>query len=75
MVHHDLPLIVRYDAHERQIAAQLQRDNPRWFIMWGCHSRRFWAFPLFSAPPGTMIAARDAEKLLAMMHAPEPRPM
>jgi hypothetical protein len=75
VVHRGLPLIGRYDVHQRRIAAQLQRENPCWFIMWGCYSRQFWAFPLFSVPSRTIVTARDAEKLLAMMYAAERHPM
>lgn len=61
----------RYDLRQRLAAARLQHRNPHWHICWGYHSRRFWAFPLFGAPPGTIISAGDPARLVAMMRRAE----
>jgi len=57
-------MTVRLDEDERQIAAQLQHDYPNWIILWGLHTRLYWAFPTFAASPGTIAAA--APRQLAM---------
>jgi hypothetical protein len=60
----------RYDPRQRLTAARLQHRNPHWLICWGYHSRRYWAFPLFGAPPGTIISAAGEPGLTAgMRHA------
>jgi hypothetical protein len=56
-------------------------------VLWGCSSRRFWAFPQFAAQPGTIISDGDPATLVARMrqaelasapsqasHAPAPSP-
>ncbi len=35
--------------------------------MWGPHSRQFWAYPCFDAPPGTILNAVDPSELAGMM--------
>lgn len=56
-----------FDDQERQTAARIERENPRWLVMWGVYSRLYWAFPRFDAPPGMIIAAPDPGELLARM--------
>jgi hypothetical protein len=46
------------DEQSRAIAAQIERDNPRWMVVFGTFTRQFVCFPLFPAPPGTMVAAK-----------------
>jgi hypothetical protein len=53
------------DDQQRQAAAEIERSRPGWLVMWGCYSRRFWAFPRFDAPRGTIISAPDQARLLA----------
>lgn len=55
----------RYDPSERLTAARLTHRNPHWLVTWGAHSRMYWAFPLFSAPSGTIIPASDPAALTA----------
>ena len=57
----------RYDPRQRQAAAGLQHRNPHWLICWGYHSRRYWVFPLFTAPPATIVSATDEPGLTAGM--------
>ncbi len=40
---------------------------PGWLVMWGAHSRQFWAYPCFDAPPGTILHAPDPSELAGMM--------
>jgi hypothetical protein len=55
------------DDHEWQTAAEIEESHPHWLVMWGSYSRVFWAFPRFEVPDGTIVSARDRERLLAEM--------
>jgi len=55
------------DDHQWQIAAQAERAHPRWAVLWGYHSRLYWAFPRFDTPPGTIITAPDQAALTERM--------
>lgn len=59
------------DQQERRTAAQITRRHPHWLVSWGTHSRHYWAYPRFAAPPGTIIAAPNAAELLARMRQAE----
>jgi hypothetical protein len=61
----------RYDPGQRLTAARIQQANPRWLLMWGSHSRRYFAFPLFAAPPGTIVTASGPDRLLTRMRQAE----
>jgi len=70
------------DDLARATAQRIERDHPGWLILWGYHSRLYWAFPRFQAPPGTIVAAPDAAELTTRMqhaelaasaHRPPPR--
>ena len=52
-------------------AAQLDRDNPRWLVVWGIFSLEFVAFPLFDVPDGTFLCARSAPELLRRIRQAE----
>jgi hypothetical protein len=52
-------------------AAQLDRDNPQWLVVWGIFSLQFVAFPLFDAPDGTFLCARSAPELLRQIRQAE----
>ena len=59
-----------FDEQEQRAAVRIEHDHPRWLILWGAHTRLYWAFPRFHAPPGTMITAPDtAELTTRMQHA------
>jgi len=59
------------DDAERQVADEIEQSNPQWLVLWGYHSRLFWAFPYFRAPQGTIVSARERDKLLADMNTIE----
>jgi DNA-binding transcriptional MocR family regulator len=59
------------DDAERQVAAEIGQSHPQWLVLWGYHSRLFWAFPYFQVPQGTIVSARDRDKLLAGMQSIE----
>jgi len=61
----------RRDADERQWLSDAQvikTKCPGWYVMYGAHSRMFWAF---GAPDGVPISARSASELLGRMRAAE----
>jgi len=45
------------DETRRTTARRLQNEHPRWLIIWGLHSREYWAFPSLPVPPGTYLHA------------------
>jgi hypothetical protein len=32
------------EATQRRVAEALQRDHPHFMVLWGCYTRRFWAY-------------------------------
>lgn len=60
-----------YDPAKREAAARLARDHPAWLVMWGPHSRRYFAYPTFNAPPGTVLTATSSGGLRARMRQAE----
>jgi hypothetical protein len=58
------------DTHQRRIAAQIQRDHPAWLIIWGTHTRMYWAFGRFSTP-SAIIAAPGPRELTDLMRRAE----
>jgi hypothetical protein len=60
-----------FDPHEHRAAARLTQRYPNWLILWGTWSRRFWAYPLFRAPKGTILHAATAADLLTLMSQAE----
>jgi hypothetical protein len=62
-------MTVPYDRGQRRTADRIEQQNPAWVVMYGPWTRHFWAYPRFSAPPGTIIGARTATELLPLMHA------
>jgi len=62
-----------YDERQRRTAALIQRDNPLWLVMWGTGSRRYWAFPAFAVPCGTIVSAADPDDLITRMRETEMR--
>jgi hypothetical protein len=62
-----LPTASGADDHYQvgcQTAEQIERDHPRWMVIYGFHSREYVAFPLFPAPPGTILTAHYAPALM-----------
>ncbi|MDX6389524.1 MAG: hypothetical protein QOJ73_587 [Streptosporangiaceae bacterium] len=67
---HDTPSGALCDPQEHDTAERIECGNPRWAIIWGTHSRRYFAFPRFTAAPGTIITAPATTELLdRMRHA------
>jgi hypothetical protein len=62
---------VVYDPGKRAAAARLSLDYPGWLIMWGPHSRLYFAYPAFDAPPGTILTAPSSGGLRARMRQAE----
>jgi hypothetical protein len=60
-----------YDQLQRMTAHRLRRDNSGWFVLWGCHSRMFWAFPLIDVAAGTLLADPDPAELAKQMREAE----
>jgi hypothetical protein len=60
-----------YDHRQRQEAARLQRGHPAWLVLYGPHSRQFWSFPAFAAPPGTIVTAATPTDLVVLMRQAE----
>jgi hypothetical protein len=61
----------RYDPRQRRTAADLTRRHPHWLVTWGTGSRRYWAYPRFAVPPGTIISAADTQGLILGMRQEE----
>jgi len=59
------------DPQEHTTAARIERGNPRWLVIWGTHSRRYFAFPRFNAQPGTIITGPGTAELLDGMRHTE----
>ncbi len=55
----------------REQAAKLDRENPRWLVVWGIFSLEFVAFPLFDVPDGIVLCSRSAPELLRRMRQTE----
>ena len=55
----------------REQAAKLDRDNPRWLVVWGTFSLEFVAFPLFDVPDRIVLCSRSAPELLRRMRQTE----
>jgi hypothetical protein len=50
-----------FDEQEQRAAARIDRDHPRWLILWGAHTRLFWAF---RAPRGASLHSRRSREEL-----------
>ena len=59
------------DQERRELAGRIERDNPRWLVVWGVYTREFVAFPLFRVPPGTVLCSRNFKALAARMQQVE----
>jgi hypothetical protein len=61
----------RDDEDHSEQAARLDRDNPRWMIVWGTFSHEFVAFPLFDVPSGTVLCCRSGPEMERRMRQVE----
>jgi hypothetical protein len=55
----------------RRIAEKLEAENPQWIVLFGVYSQQFVAFPRFSVPSGTIVAARYPGAMPDRMRAVE----
>ena len=55
------------DTHQRQQAALIDAREPRWTVVYGPWSRRFFAFAAWSTPQGLMVTASTPEELVEAM--------
>jgi hypothetical protein len=60
-----------FDPDQRRAAAQIAQHSPQWVVLWGTHTRLYWAFPRFHAPPGTIITAPGTAELTTRMQHTE----
>jgi hypothetical protein len=66
---------VARDEHDVccEVAEQIQRDRPQWLVVWGCYSRRFWAYPLFEMRPRRLVYAGFPDALVDRLDEAERR--
>jgi hypothetical protein len=55
----------------RAAAARLQHDHKNWLVLWGCYTHSYVAFPLFSAPRGTILTATTPGDMTGKMRREE----
>lgn len=55
----------------KEIAERIQQDNPHWLVIWGVYSREYVAFPLFGAPPRTVLHTQHPGELVSRMRQTE----
>ena len=55
----------------RAAAARLQHDHKNWLVLWGCYTHSYVAFPLFSAPRGTILTASTPAEMTGKMRREE----
>ena len=53
------------------MAEEMQQERPGWLVIWGCYSKRFVAFPLFTVRQRTILVAYYPDALLARMEEAE----
>jgi hypothetical protein len=53
------------------MAEEIQRQRPGWLVLWGCYSKHYVAFPLFSVRRRAILAAFYPDALLARMEEAE----
>ena len=60
-----------FDPDQRRAAARIAQHSPQWVVIWGTHTRLYWAFPRFHATPGTIITAPGTAELTTRMQQTE----
>jgi hypothetical protein len=61
------------DMAQMETAESISHHHPLWLVIWGTASRRYWAFPWFNVPQGTILNERDPRELLTRMRQTELR--
>jgi len=59
------------DAEQRATASMIEREHPGWMVIFGRYSHRYWAYPLFPVPPGTIVGAASPGDLVSRMREVE----
>jgi len=57
----------------REKAQEIERQWTGWMVVYGSYSKEYVAFPLFPAPPGTILTATYPPALIARMQQAERR--
>jgi hypothetical protein len=57
----------------QEVAAEIERENTRWLVVWGAYSREFSAFCLFPGMERSMLVSRDPDTLRWAIHEVERR--
>lgn len=55
------------DDEARELARQIEREHPRWIVVFGAFTKQFICFPRFPAMPGTVVVASYPGALPARM--------
>lgn len=55
----------------REAARAIEQQQPGWMVVYGSYSKQYVAFPLFSAPPGTILTASYPPALITRMQKTE----
>ena len=55
----------------REQASEIQQQLPGWMVLYGTYTKEFVAFPLFDAPPGTILTAAYPPALINRMRQAE----
>jgi len=45
------------DEEPHAAAERIERENPRWIVVFGVFTKQFVGFPRFPAPAGTVVTA------------------
>ena len=61
------------DSTCQTTAEQINQIRPQWLTVWGCYTRKFWAFPLFEMRPRMLVHAGYPDALVARMDEAERR--
>jgi hypothetical protein len=58
-------------AHQRDIAQRINAREPRWDVMFGAGSWKFWAFAAWPTPHAILLSDPDPAGLLHQMRQAE----
>lgn len=59
------------DDDHQETAREIEQQQPGWMVLYGTYSHEYVAFPLFHAPPGTILAAAYPPALIARIQQTE----
>lgn len=55
------------------VAERINQARPQWLVLWGCYTRRYWAYPLFAIRHRVLVYAGYPDALVARMDEAERR--